>query len=110
MTGSTCKSCPFIAGRECLRKDCMAWSSEEYSLILRAGGRSSTPFDQRLRDAAPLMYRSLLDPVRIMEDVSKACSRCGPDLWNYAQEVRSCLLDQLIKSELAEAGIKETDS
>jgi hypothetical protein len=27
-------------------------------------------------------------------------------MWNYAQEVRSNLLDELIKSELAEAGIK----
>ncbi|HPS91302.1 MAG TPA: hypothetical protein PKV33_04015 [Methanothrix sp.] len=55
------------------------------------------------------MYRSLLDLVRIMEDTSKVCSKCGPDLWNYAQEVRSSLLDELIKSELAEAGIKAVD-
>jgi hypothetical protein len=56
------------------------------------------------------MYRSLLDLVRIMEDTQKGCNKCGPDLWNYAQEVRSGLLDELIKSELAEAEIKGSDS
>jgi len=52
------------------------------------------------------MYRSLLDLVKIMEETSKDCRKCGPELWNYAQEVRASLLDELIKSELAEAGIK----
>ena len=42
----------------------------------------------------------------VMEDISKDCGKCGPDLWNYAQEVRAGLLDDLIKAELAEAGIK----
>jgi hypothetical protein len=52
------------------------------------------------------MYRSLLDLVRIMEETSKDCNKCGPELWNYAQETRASLLDELIRSELAEAGIK----
>lgn len=108
MTGSIRKSCPFMVGRECLSNDCMAWRNEQCSLISRSGDGSPTPFEQRLREAAPLMYRSLLDLVRIMEDTSKGCSKCGPDLWNYAQEIRSGLLDELINSELAEAGIKES--
>jgi hypothetical protein len=53
------------------------------------------------------MYRSLLDPGKIMEEISKDCWKCGPELWNYAQEVRASLLDErIIKAELAEAGIK----
>jgi hypothetical protein len=67
---------------------------------------SPSPLEQKLRNAAPLMYRSLLDLVKIMEDTSKDCGKCGPELWNYAKEVRACLLDGLIKAELAEAGIK----
>ncbi len=83
----------------------MAWREENCSLILRAGA-SPSPFEQKLRNAAPLMYRSLLDLVKIMEGTSKDCGKCGPELWNYAQEVRASLLDELIKAELAEAGIK----
>jgi hypothetical protein len=94
-----------MAGRECLVEDCMAWREENCRLILRAG-TSPSPFEQKLRYAAPLMYRSLLDLVNIMEDASKDCGKCGPELWNYAQEVRASLLDELTKAELAEAGIK----
>jgi hypothetical protein len=94
-----------MAGRECLRSGCMAWNGEDCRLIPRSDGKSPTQFELKLRDAAPLMYRSLLDLVMIMEDTSKGCSKCGPDLWNYAQEIRSELLDELIKSELAEVGI-----
>jgi uncharacterized protein (TIGR00106 family) len=104
MTNPSRKSCPFIVGRACLMKDCMAWREEDCNLI-RQAGESLTPFEHKLRNAAPLMYRSLLDLVRIMEDTSKGCGKCGPDLWNYVQEVRSNLLDELIKSELAEVGI-----
>jgi hypothetical protein len=82
----------------------MAWMADSCSLI-RPGG-SGSAFEQKLRAAAPLMYRSLLDLVRIMEDTSKDCTRCGPELWNYAQEARASLLEELIRSELAEAGIK----
>jgi hypothetical protein len=41
-----------------------------------------------------------------MEDTSKNCEKCGPELWNYAQEIRTGLLEDLIKAELTEAGIK----
>jgi len=103
MTASA-KACPFLAGKECLQEGCMAWLEGRCGLI-RPGG-SSSAFEKKLKAAAPLMYRSLLDLVRIMEDTSKDCTRCGPELWNYAQEVRASLLDELIRSELAEAGIK----
>jgi len=101
---ATGKACPFVDGRLCLEEGCMAWLEGGCSLI-RPGGSSSV-FEQKLKAAAPLMYRSLLDLVRIMEETSKNCSRCGPELWNYAQEARASLLDELIRSELAGAGIK----
>lgn len=102
MTG---KACPFLAGEDCLQEGCMAWRKEDCSLI-RLPAENQGPFEQKLKSAAPLMYRSLLDLVKVMEDTSKDCRKCGPELWNYAQEIRSSLLDELIKSELAEAGIK----
>ena len=101
---ATGKACPFVDGRVCLQEGCMAWMEGRCGLI-RPGG-SGSAFEQKLKAAAPLMYRSLLDLVRIMEDTSKDCTRCGPELWNYAQEARASLLDELIRSELAEAGIK----
>lgn len=104
MTGSG-KACPFVDGRLCLQDGCMAWLEGRCSLIRPLAG-GLTPFEQKLKGAAPLMYRSLLDLVRVMEDTSKDCGKCGPDLWNYAQEARANLLDELIRSELAEAGIK----
>lgn len=103
MTGSG-KACPFVDERLCLEESCMAWLDGGCCLIRPAG--SSSAFEQKLKAAAPLMYRSLLDLVRIMEETSKNCSRCGPELWNYAQEARANLLDELIRSELAGAGIK----
>ncbi len=98
------KACPFVDGRVCLQEDCMAWL-EDGCCLIRPGG-SGSAFEQKLKAAAPLMYRSLLDLVRIMEETSRDCTRCGPELWNYAQEARASLLDELIRSELAEAGIK----
>jgi len=86
----------------------MAWRNEDCRLIISRTAAEG-PFEQKLRDAAPLMYRSLLDIVRVMEDTSRDCPRCGPDLWNYAQEVRANLLDDLIKAELAEAGIRANE-
>ena len=68
--------------------------------------RQPSTFDRKLESSAPLMYRSLLDLVEIMEEASKECKRCGPELWNYAQEVRAGLLDGLVKEELAGVGIK----
>ena len=97
------KACPFVA-RECRRDDCMAWAEEHCSLV--PGQRAPSAFNRKLENSAPLMYRSLLDLVEIMEETSKECKRCGPELWNYAQEVRSGLLDSLVKEELAGAGIK----
>jgi hypothetical protein len=100
------KACPFVA-RECLAEGCLAWGDAGCRLIPGTKeGIGPSPFDQKLQTAAPLMYRSLLDLVKVMEDISRDCTRCGPDLWNYAQEVRACLLDDLIKAELAGAGIK----
>lgn len=83
----------------------MAWKDENCRLI-PSTVESQSPFEQKLRNASPLMYRSLLDLVKIMEETSKDCQKCGPELWSYAQEVRANLLDELIKAELAEAGIK----
>jgi len=83
----------------------MAWKDENCRLISRTG-ECQSPREQKLRNAAPLMYRSLQDLVKIMEETSKDCGKCGPELWNYAQEVRASLLDELIKAELVEAGIK----
>jgi hypothetical protein len=99
------KACPFVA-RECLAEGCLAWGGAGCKLIPRTG-ESAGPFDQKLQSAAPLMYRTLLDLVKVLEETSKNCGKCGPDLWNYAQEVRANLLDDLIKAELAEVGIKE---
>jgi hypothetical protein len=82
----------------------MAWRQDDCRLILGRDG--SSIFERQLINAAPLMYRSLLDLVRIMEGASKDCSKCGPDLWNYAQQIRAGFLNELIQSELAEAGIR----
>ena len=101
---ATGKACPFVDGRVCLQEGCMAWLESGCSLIRPAG--SGSAFEQKLKAAAPLMYRSLLDLVRIMEETSRDCTRCGPELWNYAQQARASLLDELIRSELAGAGIK----
>jgi hypothetical protein len=103
MISSSKKACPFVA-RECLREGCMAWAEEHCRLIPEV--RRLSAFDLKLENSAPLMYRSLLDLVEVMEETSKECKRCGPELWNYAQEVRTGLLDALIKEELAGVGIK----
>lgn len=100
------KACPFVVGRLCLTEDCMAWEADRCNLVCPMPPESASPFEQKLRSAAPLMYRSLLDLVRIMEESSKDCQKCGPDLWNYAQVVRTSLLDELTKAELAELGIR----
>lgn len=82
----------------------MAWRQEDCRLVLGSGVMS--PFEQMLQDVAPLMYRSLLDLVRILEESSQDCGKCGPDLWNYAQQTRAGLLNELVYAELAAAGIK----
>ena len=100
------KACPFV-DRECLDGGCMAWRQGDCRLISKSGILS--PFELKLRDAAPLMYRSLLDLVRILEESSKDCGKCGPDLWNYAQQIRAGLLNELIGAELAGAGIRAVE-
>jgi hypothetical protein len=107
MTDISGKACPFV-DRVCLAEGCMAWGSEGCRLIACRGAAES-PFGEKLRDAAPLMYRSLLDVVKILENASRDCPKCGPDLWNYAQDIRASLLDDLIKAELAEAGIRANE-
>ena len=82
----------------------MAWREEDCRLLSGSGGLS--PFEEKLQNSAPLMYRSLLDLVKILEESSKNCGKCGPDLWNYAQQIRAGLLNELIRAELAGAGIK----
>ncbi len=99
------KACPFVA-RECLAEGCLAWGDLGCRLIPRKV-EISGPFEQKLQSAAPLMYRTLLDLVKVMEEASRDCPKCGPDLWNYVQEVRASLLDELIRAELAEIGIRE---
>ena len=95
------KACPFVA-RECLQEDCLAWRQKACSLILDRSHPSA--FEQELMNAAPLMYRSLLDMVRIMEETAQDCRKCGPELFSFAQQLRAGLLDELISSELAEVG------
>jgi hypothetical protein len=97
------KACPFVA-RECLQEDCLAWRHRACSLILDRSHPSA--FEQELMNAAPLMYRSLLDMVRIMEETAQDCRKCGPELFSFAQQLRAGLLDELISSEMAEVGIK----
>ena len=64
-----------------------------------------TSYPQRIARS----HRSLLDLVRILEESSKDCGKCGPDLWNYAQQIRAGLLNELIRAELAGAGIRAED-
>ena len=97
------KACPFVA-RECLQDDCLAWRQRACSLIPDRNGPSA--FEQKLMNVAPLMYRSLLDMIRIMEKTAQDCSKCGPEMFSFAQQLRAGLLDELISSELAEVGIK----
>jgi len=104
MTDVSDKACPFV-DRSCIAEGCMAWGNEGCRVII-SRITAQSPFEQKLRDACPLMYRSLLDLVRVMEETSRDCTKCGPELWNYAQEIRASLLDDLIKAELAEAGIR----
>ena len=97
------KACPFVT-RECLKEDCMAWRRGDCSLILQSGCIS--PFENKLIESGPLMYKFLVEFVKIMEDALSECPKCGPELWSYAQNVRASLLDELIAAELAEVGIR----
>lgn len=101
----TQKACPFVA-RECLQDGCLAWRQKACRLIPDYDRNRPSAFDQELKNAAPLLYRSLLDMVRIMEETAQDCRKCGPELFSFAQQLRAGLLDELIASELAEVGIK----
>ena len=79
------KACPFVA-RECLQEACLAWRQKACSLILDRSHPSA--FEQELMNAAPLMYRSLLEMVRIMEETAQDCRKCGPEMFSFAQELR----------------------
>jgi hypothetical protein len=93
------KACPFVA-RACLQAGCMAWDNASGGCRLIPTKEAASAFDSRLRDAAPLLYASLLDLVRVMEDRGRECDSCGPDLWDYAQEVRRSFLDELVQAQL----------
>ena len=94
------KACPFVA-RLCLLDECTAWEDlRGCMLIPTAPGECLSPFDQKLIETAPMMYRTLLDLVGVMEEASRDCQRYGPELWNYAREVRRSLLDELTKAKL----------
>ena len=91
------KACPFVA-RACLLAGCMAWDGAGGCRLIPAGEEASG-FDARLREAAPLLYGSLLDLVRVMEERAWECDACA-DLWDYAQEVRRSFLDELVEAQL----------
>jgi len=92
------KACPFVA-RACLRAGCMAWDDPGGGCRLIVPEKAASGFDERLRQAAPLMYGSLLDLVRVMEERARECDACA-DLWDYAAEVRRSFLDELVEAQL----------
>jgi hypothetical protein len=92
------KACLFVA-RACLRQGCMAWDDPGGGCRLIMPEKAASAFDERLRQAAPLLYGSLLDLVRVMEERARECDACA-DLWDYAQEVRRSFLDELIEAQL----------
>lgn len=92
------KACPFVA-RGCLEAGCMAWDDAGGGCRLIVPEKAASPFDEKLRQAAPLLYGSLLDLVRVMEEQARESDACA-DLWDYAQEVRRSFLDELIEVQL----------
>ncbi len=62
-------------------------------------GAEASGFDARLREAAPLLYGTLLDLVRVMEERAWECDACA-DLWDYAAEVRRSFLDEPVEAQL----------
>jgi len=92
------KACPFVA-RGCLQAGCMAWDEPGGGCRLIVSEKAASTFDERLRQAAPLLYGSLLDLVRVMEGRAREYDACA-DLWDYAQEVRRSFLDDLIEAQL----------
>ena len=93
------KACPFVA-RGCLQAGCMAWDEPGGGCrLIPSREEAASTFDSRLRQAAPLLYGSLLDLVRVMEERARECDACA-DLWDYAQEVRRSFLDELVEAQL----------
>lgn len=92
------KACPFVA-RGCLQAGCMAWDDASGGCRLIVPEKAGSAFDERLRQAAPLLYGSLLDLVQVMEERAREYDACA-DLWDYAQEVRRSFLDELIEAQL----------
>ncbi len=96
---SETKACPFVA-RACLQAGCMAWDDPGSGCrLIPSTKEAASAFDARLREAAPLLYGSLLDLVRVMEERARECDACA-DLWDDAQEVRRSFLDDLIEAQL----------
>jgi len=96
------RACPFVA-RSCLQAGCMAWDEHGAGggcRLIPPEGAAASAFDAHLREAAPLLYASLLDLVRVMEERGRECDACGPDLWDYAAEVRRSFLDELVEAQL----------
>lgn len=87
----------------------MAWDDPSGGCRLIVSEKAASAFDERLRQAAPLMYGSLLDLVGVMEDRARECEVCGADLWDYAQEVRRSFLDDLIEAQL-KVGVKAEEA
>jgi hypothetical protein len=93
------KACPFVA-RACLQAGCMAWDEPGGGCrLIPSTKEAASTFDARLRQVAPLLYGSLLDLVRVMEERARESDACA-DLWDYAQEVRRSFLDDLIEAQL----------
>ncbi len=95
------KPAPFVA-RACLLAGCMAWDGAGGCRLIPAGAEASG-FDARLREAAPLLYGTLLDLVRVMEERAWECDACA-DLWDYAAEVRRS--SRRARRGAAEGGVK----
>jgi len=77
------KACPFVA-RSCLQAGCMAWDEPGGGCRLIVSEKVASAFDARLREAAPLLYGSLLDLVRVMEERARESDACGAELWDLS--------------------------
>ncbi len=61
----------------------MAWEDPGGGCRLIVSEKAASGFDARLRQAAPLLYGSLLDLVRVMEERARECDACA-DLWDLS--------------------------
>jgi hypothetical protein len=53
------------------------------------------PFPNKEQDTGPIIL-----VIIILQKIRYTAQRYGPELWNYAQEVRRSLLDDLTKARL----------